>query len=196
MDMGLYPDRGGHRPAGRHRQFRLAVNSGALSDAKKFSRRLENRISSAAMDIQHFISRAQLSLTSEPADTNPDLHPDEVPEGCDHYTCALRGRTLGMTFHFTCPRGEGPPLIKDTVRYLGAVAAEFEGCDDLTDWADEYGFDAGHMDTRGAYDAIARLTRDLWQMIGDDLYDELRRDVEIEQAVDMAWAGFESSGRS
>ena len=35
MDMGLYPDRGGHRPAGRHRQFRLAVNSGALSDAKK-----------------------------------------------------------------------------------------------------------------------------------------------------------------
>jgi hypothetical protein len=33
-------------------------------------------------------------------------------------------------------------------------------------------------------------------MIGDDLYDELRRDVEIEQAVDMAWAGFESSGRS
>ena len=44
--------------------------------------------------------------------------------------------------------------------------------------------------------AIARLTRDLWRIVGDDMYDELRRGVEIEQAVDMAWAGFQNYGRN
>lgn len=147
------------------------------------------------MDIDNFITRAQLSLACEPSSENPDLHPDEVPEECDHFKCTLRGRTHEMEFHFTCPVNGGPPRIEDATRYLGAVAAEYESCDDILDWADEYGFDPGHMDTRGAYDAIARLTRDLWRIVGDDMYDELRRDVEIEQAVDMAWAGFETSGR-
>ncbi len=147
------------------------------------------------MDIKNFIARAQLSLACEPASDNPDLHPEEVPESCDHFKCALRGRTHEMEFHFTSPPNEGPPRIEDAARYLGAVAAEYESCDDMLDWADEYGFDPGHIDTRNAYDSIARLTRDLWRLVGDELYDELRRGVEIEQAVDMAWAGFESSGR-
>ena len=62
----------------------------------------------------------------------------------------------------------------------------------MLEWATEYGFDPGNIDTRNAFDAIARLTRDLWRMTGDDMYHELRRGVEIEQAVDMAWAGFQS----
>ena len=95
-----------------------------------------------------------------------------------------------MSFHFTCLPGEGPPEIRETLRYLGAVAVEYESCDDMTEWADEYGFDPGHMHTRAAYDAIGRLTRDLWRLIGDDMYDELRRGIEIEQAVDAAWAGY------
>jgi len=148
------------------------------------------------MDIDSFITRAQLTLTSEPSADNPDLHLDEVPEDCDHFKCALRGRTHEMEFYFTCPPNEGPPRIQDATRYLGAVAAEYESCDDILDWANQYGFDPGHMDTRSAFDAIARLTRDLWRMVGDDMYDELRHAVEIEQAVDMAWAGFESSGRN
>jgi len=144
------------------------------------------------MDIDNFIARAQLSLTCEPSEQNTDLHRAEIPEDCDHFKCALRGRTHEMEFYFTCPRDGGPPRIEDAIRYLGAVAAEFEGCDDMLEWATEYGFDPGNIDTRNAFDAIARLTRDLWRMTGDDMYHELRRGVEIEQAVDMAWAGFQS----
>lgn len=143
------------------------------------------------MDVDNFIRRAQLSLASENAAENPDLHRAEVPDGCDHFKCTLRGRTHEMEFYFSCPAGEGPPTIEDTVRYLGAVAAEYEECDDVTDWADEYGFDAGHLDTRNAFDALARLTRDLWRLVGDPMYDELRQGIAIEQAVDMAWGGFE-----
>ena len=142
------------------------------------------------MDMGSFIRRSGLSLASEPADENPDLHPEEIPEACEHYLCALRGRTHEMSFHFTSPPGEGAPHIHDALRYLGAVAVEYESCDDMEEWADEYGFEPGHIDTRAAYEAIGRLTRDLWRLIGDDMYDELRRDIEIEQAVDVAWAGY------
>ena len=143
------------------------------------------------MDVENFIRRAQLTLVSENASENPDLHRAEVPEGCDHYKCTLRGRTHEMYFHFSCPSGEGPPAIEDTVRYLGAVAAEYEECDDVLEWADEYGFDSGHIDTRNAFDALARLNRDLWRLVGDPMYDELRMGIAIEQAVDMAWGGFQ-----
>ncbi len=143
------------------------------------------------MDVQDYIARSQLFLTSEEADSNPDLHQVELPETCDHFKCTLRGRTHEMEFHFSCPTNEGPPQIEDAVRYLGAVAAEFEGCDDIIEWANEYGFDPGHIDTRNAFDALARLTRDLWRLVGDTMYEELREGIAIEQAVDMAWAGFE-----
>lgn len=143
------------------------------------------------MDVENFIRRAQLTLVSENASENPDLHRAEVPEGCDHYKCTLRGRTHEMDFHFSCPSGEGPPAIEDTVRYLGAVAAEYEECDDVLEWADEYGFDPRHIDTRNAFDALARLNRDLWRLVGDPMYDELRMGIAIEQAVDMAWGGFQ-----
>ncbi|MEE2995596.1 MAG: hypothetical protein VX700_00475 [Pseudomonadota bacterium] len=145
------------------------------------------------MDVENYVARAQLSLNSGSADDNPDLHRTEVPDACDHYKCTLRGRTHEMEFHFTCPIGEGPPAIEDTLRYLGAVAAEYEEFDDVTEWADEYGFDPGHLDTRYAFDALARLTRDLWRLLGDPLYEELRQGIAIEQAIDMAWSGFEGS---
>lgn len=145
------------------------------------------------MNLKSFIMRSELSLTSEPADENPDLHPEEVTEECEHYLCALRGRTHEMEFHFSCIAGEGQPTIQDALRYLGAVAAEFESCEDLADWAEEYDFDPGHIHTRNAYDAIGRLSRDLWRLVGDTLYDELRQGIEIEQAVDMAWASFDRS---
>lgn len=145
------------------------------------------------MNLNSFIKRSDLTLVSEPADNNPDLHPEEVPDDAEHYLCALRGRTHEMEFHFTCMPGEGPPELPDALRYLGAVAAEYESCDDLLEWAEEYDFDPGHMDTRTAFDAVGRLSRDLWRLVGDDLYDELRQGIEIEQAVNMAWAGFERS---
>ena len=144
------------------------------------------------MDISNFISRAQLSLGSQAATSNPDLHRAEVPDVCDHFECTLRGRTHEMNFHFSCPLGEGPPAIEDAIRYLGAVAAEYEECDDMKEWAEEYGFDPGHIDTRNAFEALARLTRDLWRLVGDQMYDELRHGIAIEQAVDMAWGGFEN----
>ena len=145
------------------------------------------------MNLKNFIMRSELAVSSEPATENPDLHPEEVPGDCEHYLCALRGRTHEMEFHYTCSTGDGPPRIQDALRYLGAVAVEFESCDDMQEWAEEYDFDPGHIDTRAAYDAIARLSRNLWRLVGDDMYDELRQGIEIEQAVDMAWAGFESS---
>ncbi len=142
------------------------------------------------MNVNTLIMRAGLSLSSEPADENPDIHPEEMPEECDHYLCALRGWSREMTFHMTTGCGEGPPDALEALRYLGAVALEFESCDDLTEWADEFGFDPEHIHTRDAFDAVCRLTRDLWRLIGDDMYDELRSSVEIEQAVDLAWAGY------
>lgn len=143
------------------------------------------------MNFNNFIMRGELSLRSEVADDNPDLHPEEIPEDCEHYLCALRGRTHEMEFHFTSAPGEGPPDIQDALRYLGAVAVEFESCDDMFEWAHEYDLDPGHVETRNAYEAIGRLTRDLWRLVGDAMYDELRRDVEIEQAVDIAWSAFD-----
>ncbi|RZO39048.1 MAG: hypothetical protein EVA87_02390 [Rhodospirillaceae bacterium] len=145
------------------------------------------------MDIENFISRAHLSLTSENANGNPDLHRAEMPDACDHFKCTLRGRTHEMDFYFSCPTGEGPPVIEDTVRYLGAVAAEYEECDDVTEWAYEYGFDPGHLDTREAFNALGRLNRDLWRLVGDPMYEELRQGIAIEQAVDMAWGSYETS---
>ncbi|PPR12024.1 MAG: hypothetical protein CFH41_00057 [Alphaproteobacteria bacterium MarineAlpha11_Bin1] len=145
------------------------------------------------MDIESYVSRAHLSLNSLATADNPDLHRAEIPESCDHYRCNLRGRTHEMEFYFSCPMGEGPPTIDDTIRYLGAVAAEYEEFDDITDWANEYGFNAKHLDTRNAFDSLARLTRELWRLVGDSLYDELREGIVIEQAVDMAWSSFESS---
>ena len=88
---------------------------------------------------------------------------------------------------FQLPDRRGPPVIEDTVRYLGAVAAEYEECDDVTEWAYEYGFDPGHLDTREAFNALDRLNRDLWRLVGDPMYEELRQGIAIEQAVDMAW---------
>ena len=148
---------------------------------------------SIEMDVESYVSRAHLSLNSVATEENPDLHRAEVPEACDHYKCTLRGRTHEMEFHFSCPTGEGPPRIEDTIRYLGAVAAEYEEFEDITEWADEYGFNARHLDTRDAFDALARLTRDLWRLVGDPLYEELRQGIAIEQAVDMAWNGYEGS---
>lgn len=146
------------------------------------------------MDVKNFISRAQISLEYTPADANPDLHQTQIPDEWKHYKCTLRGRTHEMDFHFTCPHGEGPPEIENTIRYLGAVASEYESCDDITDWANEYGFDSGHIDTRDAFETIARITRDIWRVVGDSLYEELRDGVEIEQAVDMAWEEFDRTG--
>lgn len=146
------------------------------------------------MNLNSFIMRSELSVSSQTATSNPDLHPEEIPGDCEHYLCALRGRTHEMEFHYTCATGEGPPNLADSLRYLGAVAVEFESCEDMDEWAEEYNFDPGHMDTRAAYDAIATLARNLWRLVGDDLYDELRQGIEIEQAVDIAWAGFEGSG--
>ncbi len=145
------------------------------------------------MNLNSFITRGELAIGSKRADANPDLHPDEIPDDADHYLCSLRGRTHEMEFHYTSTPGEGPPSLPDALRYLGAVAAEFESCDDILEWADEYGFDPGHMDTRSAFDAVCRLSRDLWRLVGDAMYDELRQGVEIEQAVNMAWASFDRS---
>lgn len=142
------------------------------------------------MDMQRFIRRAGLSLSCEPAAENPDLHPDDIPDSCEHFLCALRGRTHEMSFYFTSLADEGAPDIEDALRYLGSVAVEYESCDDLEDWADEHELDGTDPDTKGAYEGMARLTRDLWRVVGDDLYDDLRKEVEIEQAVDMALAGF------
>ena len=145
------------------------------------------------MNLNSFITRGELALSLEPADANPDLHPEEIPDDAEHYLCALRGRTHEMEFHYTSTPAEGPPSLPDALRYLGAVATEFETCDDMLEWAEEYGFDPGHMDTRNAFDAVCRLSRDLWRLIGDNLYDELRQGIEIEQAVNMAWASFDRS---
>ena len=143
------------------------------------------------MNLSSLIARGELSLTSEAADDNPDLHPDEIPEECEHYLCAMRGRTHEIEFHYTCGTGEGPPKVQDALRYLGSVAVEFESCDDMLDWASEYDLDPGDVHTREAYEAIARMTRELWRLVGDDMYDELRRGIEIEQAVDIAWSAFD-----
>jgi len=96
-----------------------------------------------------------------------------------------------MEFYFTCLHGETPPELKDAIRYLGAVASEYEDSDGIVEWANEYGFDPGHIDTRNAFQAIARITRDIWRLVGDTLYEELRDAMEIEQAVEMAWVGFD-----
>ena len=142
------------------------------------------------MNMNTLIRRAGLSLSSEAADQNPDIHPEEVPEDCEHYLCALRGWTQEITFHYTTIIGDGPPDAPSALRYLGAVAVEYESCEDMVEWADEYGFDPDHVHTEEAFEAVGRLSRDLWRLIGTDLYDELRRGVEIEQAVDVAWAGY------
>ena len=143
------------------------------------------------MDIESFISRAKISMEYERSEDNPDLHQSHIPDNCDHYKCILRGRTHEMEFHFTCLHGEDPPELKDAIRYLGSVASEYEDSDGIAEWANEYGFDLGHIDTRDAFQAIARITRDVWRLVGDKLYEELRDAIEIEQAVEMAWVGFD-----
>jgi hypothetical protein len=142
------------------------------------------------MNVNTLIRRAGLSLSSEPANENPDIHPEEMPEDCEHFLCALRGRDREMTFHMSTVSGEGPPDAQEALRYLGAVTIEFEACEDVTEWADEFGFDPEHVHTSDAFEAVCRLSRDLWLLIGDDMYEELRRGMEIEQAVDIAWAGY------
>lgn len=142
------------------------------------------------MIIDTLIREAGLSVSAEPAEDNPDIHPEEVPEECEHYHCALRGWTKQIEFHYTTILGDGPPDTGSALRYLGAVAVEYESCDDLQEWAEEYGFDPENMHTREAFDAVRRLSSELWQMIGTDRYEALRKDVEIEQAIDMAWAGY------
>ena len=42
-----------------------------------------------------------------------------------------------------------------------------------------------------ARSALGRLNRDLWRLVGDPMYEELRQGIAIEQAVDMAWGGFQ-----
>jgi len=142
------------------------------------------------MDMDSFISVVGLSLSAEPAQGNPDLHPDEIPDDGEHYLCTLRGRTHEMSFHMTCVSGEGPPEAEDALRYLGSIAVEYEAFEDIEEWAEEFEFDPARPETRAAFEAMGRMTRDLWRLVGDDRYDSLRRDIEIEQAVDMAWAGF------
>ncbi len=142
------------------------------------------------MNVNTLIRRAGLSLSSEPADTNPDVHPEEIPEDCEHYLCALRSWNREISFHMSTVSGEGPPDTQDALRYLGAIVLEFEACEDAVEWADEFGFDPEHVHTLDAFEALCRMSRDLWVLIGDGMYEELRRGIEIEQAVDIAWAGY------
>ncbi len=145
------------------------------------------------MNLNRFISRGELSMSSEIADANPDLHPNEIPDDAEHFLCSLRGRTHEMEFHYTSTLGEVSPAFPTRCAIWAPSRPNSRSCDDIFEWADEYGFDAGHMDTRSAFDAVCRLTRDLWRLLGDGMYDELRQGIEIEQAVDMAWANFDRS---
>ena len=143
------------------------------------------------MDIENFISRAHLSLTSENANGNPDLHRAEIRTRATISNALYAGALMRWIFISVARPAKVPPVIEDTVRYLGAVAAEYEECDDVTEWAYEYGFDPGHLDTREAFNALGRLNRDLWRLVGDPMYEELRQGIAIEQAVDMAWGSYD-----
>lgn len=141
------------------------------------------------MDMQSFIGRTGVQFSYELAKGTPGVRQRDLPEGHDHFLCSLRGRMHEMTFHFSAPSGGGPPRAEDALRYLGAIAAEYEDCEDINEWASEHELHPHDTETRDAYDAVTRLARDLWQLIGADLYDELLKEIEIEQAVDMTLSG-------
>ena len=113
---------------------------------------------------RNFISRAHLSLTSENANGNPDLHRAEMPDACDHFNALYAGALMRWIL-FQLPDRRRSPVIEDTVRGLGAVAAEYE-CDDVTEWAHSTAR-PGHLDTREVLNALGRLNRDLWHLVGD-----------------------------
>lgn len=141
------------------------------------------------MDMQGFIGRTGIRFSYELAKGTPGVRHRNASENHDHFLCSLRGRMHEMTFHFSAPSGSGPPQAEDALRYLGALAAEYEDCEDIDEWAREHDLDPRDAETRDAYEAVARLARDLWQLVGADLYAELLKEIEIEQAVDMTLAG-------
>lgn len=141
------------------------------------------------MDMQSFIVRTGIRFSYELAKGNPGVRHRNATESHDHFLCSLRGRMHEMTFHFSAPSDSGPPQAEDALRYLGALAAEYEDCEDIEEWAKEHDLHPSDAETRDAYEAVARLARDLWQLVGADLYAELLKEIEIEQAVDMTLAG-------
>ncbi len=139
------------------------------------------------MDMKDFIDRAGLLFDCNATEEDPD-EPMESQPDYGSFSCTFRSRTHEIAFRVAVPLQEGRPGPEDAMRFLGNAAVEYEACDDAAGWAEERGLDPDDEEVLEAFDDLGQLSRDLWQLLGQGLYHELCREIEIETAVDMVMA--------
>jgi hypothetical protein len=114
------------------------------------------------MNIQSFITRNAIRMTSEWADENPNMA--DMPAGSSHYKCTFRKGSKQMTVYFS----QGPaicrePTAKDVLDCLASDATA-----DLTsfeDFCSEFGYDVDSRRAERTFNAIKRQTEKLQRFL-------------------------------
>lgn len=130
------------------------------------------------MTYLEFIAKHQLSMISEPRQSNPYMATD-MPRGSSHYLCIIHkgSDTLEVPFSMG-PAHTEPPDFEDLLGCLASDAAGIENNDSFEQWAGDYGYDTDSRKAEEIYNTCQEQAENLKSFLGPDAYHELLWDIE------------------
>jgi hypothetical protein len=92
------------------------------------------------------------------------------------YTCTLRGDGAGapmrVTFHMNPVASGRGPAVEDVLSSLALDASSIENARDFADWCADFGAEPD-SETRRMYNACVKEARELRELLGEAVYNEL-----------------------
>jgi hypothetical protein len=130
------------------------------------------------MTLTEFIAEQGLTMTCEPADSNPNMQGDPAwNETASHYACVIHRGKQRYTVPFSMGSAHmAEPTLLDVLECLVSDASGAR--ETFESWCADYGMDTDSRKAERAYRACGKTARNLERLLGPDEYDYLINHVE------------------
>lgn len=128
--------------------------------------------------IESFIGRLGLTMSSKPADANPNMEHDDWHDSASHYRCTIRLGKRRMTVYFSQGMAHHDDPALDSV--LNCLALESAGVEEggFEEWARNLGYDEDSRRAEKAFRVSLRQTERLRGLLGEGEYRRLLYETE------------------
>jgi hypothetical protein len=121
--------------------------------------------------MQDFITGAGITMTSKPADNNPNM---DNSAAMHHWRCTLKaGRS-----RWTVPFSMGSALLHEptsaeVLDCLASDASGYENAHSFEDWCSDYGYDTDSRKAERTYRVLGQQAHKLKKLLGGSAYETL-----------------------
>lgn len=129
--------------------------------------------------IHEFIRANNITYTSEPVPSNPNITDTAWAATAKHYRVTLRRPGHRMTTYFSMGSAHtGKPRTADVLGCLVSDANGVEKTPNFEEWARDYGYDTDSIKAQRIFQNCVREARRLNKFLGDSLYRTLLWDTD------------------